>query len=393
MPDMHNISGVRANMGTPSPRPVIGNTSKPRSLNRWFSMAWLVLPTLVVVLVVFILMKWPAPTEVEIDMIATSVQFRGHGADKQVLLESMPARWLALQGFAEIRLSPETVWVVDPAKHDFQHDTYPSNAWSPLLHGQPLVLRPVGRSEAAVTIQPFAKSDGSLRLGRIFAGSADITLRSPERGSLSVELRGENLDGDVPLPEEFRMDADRCAREGASLAPSGSPMTLRVRLSQSSRLLEYSSQPSGMRLAVAYPAGDKESFLGKDGFAVDQVRFLGQGPTGQPESTLAGAGVIRYVRYTSARLVPLSEGDFLNLDDLSGFHVREIAPNGDTRSLRMHLGGVAGKISSGPVGSIRDRRLTYFDNLWQNPIIATLFTILAWVVPTLIGARNLYRNR
>lgn len=355
-------------------------------------MAWLVLPTLMVAAVVIVLMNWPTPADVDIAAIATSVQFRGHGTDKQVLLESTSARWLALQGFDEIRLTPTAAWIADSTKYDFQHDTYPSDAWSPLPLGQGLVLHPAGRTEAAVTIQPFGKLNGSLALGQIFVGSADITLRSAEKGSLSVELRGQKMDGDVPLPEEFRIDADRCVLEGAPLSHSGSPATLRVLLSQSSRLLEYSSQRSGMRLALGYSPDRKESFLSQAGFAVDQVRFLDQGPTGQPESTLAGAGALDYARYPAVRPVPLSAGDFLSLGDLRGFYLRDIAPADDTRSLRVHLGGIAGQIRSGPAGRVADRRLTYFDSLRQNPIIVTLFTILAWVVPTLIAARKLYRE-
>ena len=100
------VSGARAHSGTPPPVPVIGDAPRPRFRGRWFSLAWLVLPTLAVALVVLVLMKWPAPTEVEIDVIVSSAQFRGHGTDKQVLLESTPARWLALHGFDEIRLTP-----------------------------------------------------------------------------------------------------------------------------------------------------------------------------------------------------------------------------------------------------------------------------------------------
>lgn len=388
------VAGVRAHGDPPTlrPSPTIAATPKLRAWRRRLSVAWLVLPTMAVALVVLVLMNWPAPTEVDIDMIATSVQFRAHDTDRQVLLESIPARWLALQGFDQIRLTPAAVWIADPARHDFQHDTYSPDAWRPLPPGQPLALRPVARTEAAVTIQPVAKSDGSLAFGQIIAGPADLTLRSPEKGSLSVELRGEKLDGAVALSAEFRMDADRCVRESTPGSSSDSPLTFKVRLSESPRLLEYSSQRSGMRVAVGYPPDRKESFLGKAGFAVDQVRFLNQGTTGQPESTLAGAGVIRYPRYPAARPVPLSAGDFFILVDLREFHLRKIVPGEGAKSLQIRLGGVAGKISSGPAGSVRDRRLTYFDHLRQSSIITTLFAILAWMVPTLIAARNLYRD-
>jgi len=355
-------------------------------------MAWLVLPTLVVAGAVLVLMNWPAPADVDVSTVATSLQFRSRGTDRQVLLEPTSARWLALKGFDEIRLTPTAVLIADQTKHDFEHDTYPASAWSPLPLGEVLALHPAGRTEAAVTIRPIGKENGSLTLGPIVVGSADITLRSPEKGSLSVELRGQKMDGDVPLPEEFRIDADNCIRDGDLSAHSGSPMTFKILLGQKSRLLDYSSQRSGVRLAIGYAANRKESFLGKAGFAVDQVRFLDQGTTGQPESTLSGTGVIEYTHYPAATAVPLSGGDFLSLDDLKGFYLREIAPADDMNSLRVRMGGVVGKIRSGPVGSVTDRRLTNFDRLRQNPTLVTLFTVLGWVVPTLIAARKLYKE-
>lgn len=389
------VSGVRARCGEPRGELPSGpgGGDAPKTLrDRWLSMAWLVLPTLAVAASAFILMKWPAPTEVDIEAIATSVQFRGHGSEKQPLLESMAARWIALQGFDEIRLAPAAVWIADPAKYDFEHDTYLETAWKPAPPGQSLVLHPAGRDEAAITIRPLAKSDAPLALGRLFGGSAGVRMGSPERGSLSVELQGQKVDGDLWLPADFRVDADRCVREGDSKSRSVSTMTFKVRLSESSRLLEYSSQRRGVRVAVGYPSDSQEPFLGQAGFAVDQVAFLRQGVTGQPESTIAGAGVIRYPQYPAIAAATLSKGDFLSLSELRGFHLRQIAPGKGGRGLQMSLGGVAGKIHSGPAGSVRDRRVTHFSELWQNRGVTAFFTILAWLVPTLIAGRNLYRD-
>jgi hypothetical protein len=179
-------------------------------------------------------------------------------------------------------------------------------------------------------------------------------------------------------------------RDGSPPSNSGLPMILKVHLSQTARLLEYSSKRSGIRLAVGYPPERQESFLGRAGFEVDQVAFLDLGPTGQPQSTLTGAGAIQYSRYPASRPVPLSAGDFLSLDKFEGFYVREIAPSERVRSLRIRLGGVAGKVSSGSHGNVRDRRITYLDALWQNPFLANLVAIMTWLVPTVIAGRNLY---
>ena len=287
----------------------------PKRIRRWSSLAWLILPTLVVAVFVLISVLWRAPAEIEVSATASSVQFRGRGQDKQLLLQSTNARWLALQGFAEIKLIPKAVWIADPAQHNFQEDTYPPGAWHPLPIGQSLVLRPSGRGTPAVTIQPLGKSGSSLSIGEIFVGPIEVAIRSPEKGNLTIELQGQQTHGDVPLPQEFRIDADLCVAEGLAPDPSDLPVTYRILLGPDSRLLEYDSQLSGMRLAIGYPGDGKESFLGKAGFAVDRIRFSEQGPIGEPESSLAGSGTIDYAHYPSAGPIPLQSEDFLSLSD------------------------------------------------------------------------------
>jgi len=356
---------------------------------RLTALSWVLLPSIVVALSVLALMRWPAPTTVEIDAVVTRLQFRSAGEDRP-FLESTPTRSMALRGFREVRLSGAEVWMANPAQYDLKRDTYPEAAWKALAPEPSLVLRPADRAAATVTILPAGRSDHSLVLDPIYTGPADITLESPEKGSLLVRMRGPKQE--VSLPREFRIVADHCVKEGRPLPYQSPSVTLRVRLRQNTRLHAFSSAGSGVLLALELSPDWKQPVLAKTGPAVEAVQFLDQGRTGEPESTLVGPGAIRYEEYPGVDPVRLNANDFLIVEDLRRFRLLRAAPGEQAKSLQVSLHGVAGRLASGPAGFVRDRRRTRFDSLWRSPTLATLFTVLVWLVPTLAGVRSFYRE-
>jgi hypothetical protein len=65
---------------------------------------------------------------------------------------------------------------------------------------------------------------------------------------------------------------------------------------------------------------------------------------------------------------------------------------GEADSVRVRLYGTASRVSSGPPGNVRRRSVSRFDQLWGSPAAVKVFTILVWLVPTLIGARRFLRE-
>jgi hypothetical protein len=90
--------------------------------------------------------------------------------------------------------------------------------------------------------------------------------------------------------------------------------------------------------------------------------------------------------------VRLGAKEFLNLGRLESFYVQEVAPATQNNSLHIRVEGVAGKLESGLAGSVEDRRPSEFDLLWKNSALVPLFTVLAWLVPTLVAVRKYYRE-
>lgn len=359
---------------------------------RVLGLAWVILPSAVVAVAVVALMRWPAPASIKVDAIASRVSFHGRGGDPQVLLAGATVRTLVLRGFHEVRLRVAAVSIANPDKYDLQRGTYPASAWTPLPHEDELVLRPTGREKAGITIRPEGKPDSGLGLDRVIASSAEVTLESPEKNLLGVDIRGEKPRGTVQLPPEFTVVADYCQKDGAPVPYNRASWTMRVLAPESERLLDFSSEDSGVYLGLELPPGSKGTILDRGGFGIDRVEFLDQDAVGRPVSTLSGPGTIEFQRAPSIMPVRLGANEFLNLGRLESFYVQEAAPATLERSLQIRMEGVAGKLESGPAGLIEDRRPSRFDLLWKNSTLAALFTVLAWLVPTLVAVRKYYKE-
>jgi len=352
------------------------------------SWAWIVFPSVVIGGLALGLMAWRAPTELEVEVTCSRLRFRSQ-AKAHVLLSSARANSILVQGFQEVRLPVSAVEAANPAKWDARQDKYPPDAWVKVSHASSLLFRPAGRNPAQITLQPAEKSAEPLVLDRIFTQPSAITLTSPEKSTLNVELAGQKFGGSISLPETLNLIADDCSMEGA-IPPWPRPsVTLRVSIPRQDRLLEYSSGGAWVVLVLGFPAGRKDPVVAPSSFQIEQLEFLEQGPAGPPVSSIKADGTIRYRRFPAVQGVQVKAGDFLTIEDLRSFFLREVAFTEQGNQMRIRLEGVAGKARSGPgAGAMRDLRLTRFDMLWNNQRLAALFTLLGWLVVTSIGLRK-----
>ena len=352
------------------------------------SWAWIVLPTVVIGGLAIGLMVWRAPTELEVEVTCSRLRFRSQAKD-QVLLSAARANSILVQGFEEVRLPVSAVEAANPAKWDARQDKYLPEAWVKVSHASSLRFHPAGRNPAQIALQPADKSAEPLVLDRIFTQPAAITLTSPGKSTLNVEFGGRKLSGSISLPETLTVIADDCSVEGA-IPPWARPsVTLRVSNPRQDRLLEYSSSDAGVVLVLEFAAGRKDPVVAPSAFPIEQLEFLEQGPAGPPLSSIKADGTIRYRRFPAVQPVPVKAADFLTLEDLRSFYLREVAFTEQENQVRVRLEGVAGKARSGPgAGAMRDLRLTRFDMVWNNQKLVALFTLLGWLVVTSIGLRK-----
>lgn len=351
--------------------------------------AWLLVPSLLLGSLTAALMFSKAPTELDIEVTCSRVRFHSLAGDPQVLLDSTRADSLVLQGFEQLRLPAAEVEAANPAKWNDPQNRYAEDAWVKLAPRPDWVCRPTQRTLAQVTIEPFTKDAGPLTLERIYTGPAAVTLSSPERGALNLELRGQQFSGSVTLPAQAKLTADDCAWAGTALPWNQPSVTLRLRPRGPQRLLDYSAGNAGMVFVLAFPPNQTSPLIRPAAFEIDQLEFLEQDPAGSPISSIRTDGVIGYPNHPKQSTTTVKAGDFLTLGDLRNFYLREVAFTQQEQNLRLRFQGVAGKALLGPgAKSMRDLRLTQFDRLWSNQKLIALFTVLAWVVATSLGLRR-----
>ena len=103
-------------------------------------------------------------------------------------------------------------------------------------------------------------------------------------------------------------------------------------------------------------------------------------------------GVMRYPEFPDLAAVRFSHPDVVAIEELDRFAIKEVEWSTKAPGIRLVLDGVAGRLATRSGDFSRDHRLTQFDRLWHNPRLMSLLAILGWVVPTLIGARKLFKE-
>ena len=105
------------------------------------------------------------------------------------------------------------------------------------------------------------------------------------------------------------------------------------------------------------------------------------------QSTISGPGVIKFVDQEGAGPIVINATDTLTVGDLRASRLVEASLTAE-KDLQIRMIGTMGLLASGLPGAVIDRRLTLFDVIWHNPKLVALFTIVVWILPTLISTRK-----
>jgi hypothetical protein len=386
----------------PDPVQLEGGQSVSSHRPRLRELLWLILPTAIAGICAAGATMWRLPTQVEIDTFVSQVQVHSSSKTPQVVTEQVHARSIALSRFKEVRLTPDAVWIFNPLKYGIHQNSYPESGWSRvrLPSDRQLVLTPSGQSsDTTVIIQPDSLRSDSLALGSIFTRPGTVIFSIPEPRLLSLEMRGEEQHGTIQLPERFLVLANSCMNGGLTWPYFGASVTLRIQLSKTSPFLQYTADRSGILFQTRFAKDDAVSLLGQSRLAIDRVEFVRAGRlTPQPTTTLDGPGTINYVGEQGEKPVDLRAKDLLLLCKLQKlpckpqrFDLTEATLTMDDK-LHVHLIGTANTLLSGPPGSLVDRRRNLFDVARHNRTLAASFTMIVWLIPTLIAGRKFLRE-
>jgi len=346
-------TGVRAHFTEPPPQPA----PSPKPL-RWMARLGLLAPSLFAASAVAVLSWWPAPATLEADVLTTRFRFHTSAAEPQPLFREMPVRSLAVRGFDEVRLPP-------------QSETRVAGSDAP-LSGFGLVLHPSGADPARISVRPVDPRE-SLSIDGVSALLAEVTLDVPEPGSIGVTVRGAKVNAGASMPAEVQMIATACAGSAPAWPLDQPSVTLRSRVAPSSRLLEFSSAKGPLRLVLGLVPEPGPQTL--KAVTADHIEFLQQASSGVVESTIV-SGVLQF----PGRNQPLSANDFLMLEATRPFQVRRVDLSAGG-ALRVHLYGRAGAVSYGPPGYLKRERFTMLSALARHYFLAGAVALIVWLLP------------
>ena len=387
------------------PLPVLSSGGSA-TLARIYGYLWLIVPTVVALMAVLTLMAWRVPTHVQLDLTANRLEFtvgRIEGGSMS-LLGPVEYQTLTVREFSRIQTNPKMLEIADPRLYDFDTDSYPPSAWHQVAEGQVVEFKAGEASRhPSVTLQGQStpSKTAPTAAGRLdsvaIVDGARVTLERGRGsgGSLSLDVDAERPRAVLTPVSISRVTTRHTALDAATLPAFAQPdgQTYRLFVKASQPTVEINGGARTLALSVR-PIRNGDHLKVTQAIPITSIDFSQQGSTGGRMTSLTDGleAVLRYPEVPNLPAVKFAAPDFLGLEELERFVIKALEWSPSGQGIRLTLDGVAGHVATKSGDFRRDHRLTQFDQLRYNPSLMTVLAILVWIVPTLIGARKLFKE-
>lgn len=357
-------------------------------------------PTLAVAVIVSVLMNWPMPVLVQVELTTQRVEFVVDAAQAlgKPILNALDVRSVGIEKFSSIAFEPKTINVADPSEYRVEADAFPPSAWKQLT----VTTSKVRFDANDITRHPRITVEGidgqartSLRLDPIRVSPGvriTVETRGGKNEGLSVKVAGQSS-VNLSLHGPFALIAEHIRMSGVSgpFYDGSAEVTYRVRLHESAPWIEIVGQPDGLVILPALSIGQAMIPASTD-VAVATLEFTRQDPSGERVSALTGKGLITFLEYPQLGSLTLSESEAVGLERLDRFSIKELALSPSANGITLVGEGMVGQIRTRTGQIPIKRHLTAFDALKHNSQLMALFAIIVWVVPTTIAAYRLFKD-
>jgi hypothetical protein len=369
------------------------NSQKPVS-----AILLLILPTAIIILSAAILMNWAIPTRVEVNVTLNRVFFEIGGSESITILNTTIFRSLTVEKFNRITFHPKVFAVADPAKYSLAEDGYPESAWNNLKVSSALhISGDDGYLHPAVTLEKrssISKDTGLLDHVRIKPGTrVTLEIRGTRTPVLALKIEGQSSSAVLSMQEPFLLLTAYSQIDGLSGSPfEADLLTYQAQLPEHSTEIEIDGEADALILILTISPKHDVTLFAKEVIPVTAMEFIHQKETGDYRTALVKEGSIIYPKYPQLKEKTVRPPDFLSLENLEKFQIKEIGFDPHKQGIFLRMEGIAGSIRSGTQDFIRDYRLTLFDTLWLNPRLMIIFSILVWIFPTTVGGYKLFKE-
>lgn len=318
------------------------------------------LPTILLVVVIIILMLWHRPTRVAVVVSTSRVSFKI--SQRSLQANELRFERITVDGFTDVT---------------FPQTKPPIRTRSPWRRNSTLTFEKSSDAFKPGVFMSFETKE-ALAIGLWAEGSRDIYFKlAKDKEQLSLVFQ-------PPIPARVSSNSWGDYSVDVTEVLGASPFVQ----------TKGSSSPLTAGLTLAENEQEK---LIWDNILITEVTFEDKQEVsgGDRVVTVSGvkAGELKYQEFPNKDKVVLAAGDILRLGDLAApFTISRIARGNNPDELLVTLDGVAKKIEAGPANFVRDQRLTFFDELWQNQKIALLFGIVVWFFSTTVGLYKLRKE-
>jgi hypothetical protein len=248
---------------------------------------------------------------------------------------------------------------------------------------------------AAATFKASKGGDSPLgELDRLFVGPGSrvelgVPQENPSRLSLNVADKNQDLRFGVSLHRDSTVQLVDAKIESTKIDTGGANPLMLSSVGDCSFVLD--GIPTGATLRITPAAKDGVSNLLRRPLPVSALKVT-TGQDGVAESTVAGPGSISIEHGADAKKITLAKGDFVELGDFRKFYVRGLEFQPETRTIRLLAGGTLGSLRAGPAGLARERALTWFESIKDQPGWAEVFGLAVWFLSTTLAGYKLFKE-
>jgi len=402
------LRDIGAALKEPRPTPDADRSSARARLRPYL---WLIVPTLLVAVLAPGLMMWRVPTHVRIELVVDRVQFKVgqiEGGWKNIM-GPLDVEAVIFSRFAKIDMSPKSVDVADPKQYDAVKNAFLDVVWQPVRLTQDSLQFVAGESalQPTVTIHadpPTANTRrtaiapaGRLDAVSVVGGSTVILHRGGgARASVTAEILAEAPKANLTPSSTYWVMPHHTTVEGvtAAAAADSNGRIYRVSPNAGNPSMIVEGEAKALAVSIRPVAGATQALEGGSSIPITAINLSKQNRVGERVSTLTEKqeAVITYPDYADLPAVKVMSPDLLAIDDLDRVVITQVEWSTMAPGIRLVLDGRAGHVASMSGEFQRDHRLTRYDELLHNTQLMALLAILAWVVPTLIGARKLLKE-
>lgn len=361
---------------------------------------WLiVVPTVLAVLVTFVLMRWQLPVLVHVELTTQRVEFVADADEINIksILNGLELRSVGVEKFRSVEFAPDSIEVANPLSYNLEKDVFPPSAWKRLQVTQPeisFVPEELAQPPRVTVEEVGGPGKTGLRLDPIGVSPGmrvSIETRVGRSAGLAIATTGQSR-AYLSLGGPFTLIAENARVTGAApIYDKNAELTYEVRLRDSAPSIQIVAQPDGLVILPVIRNGPKTADLASE-IAVSTLDFTRQDSMGERVSALIGKGLITFPQYPKLGSITISDSDAVGLEKLEKFSITKLTLAPGAHAMSLVADGMAGQIRT-KTGEIPfERHLTAFDALSQNSKLMALAAILGWIIPTMIGVQRFFKD-